>query len=493
MHHKLIRLLPLAALLLANSVMAAGDARQIDAIPQIVLPALSEAERDAVDTDSRRRQFAVTRAVSFQLDDGAWADDAQVWQLRLHSVEATSQSLRLTADALPAGFRLSVSAPDGSDRRDYDAADVNAAGELWTALVRGDSLLLSLRLPAGTRADAALRITELHHGFDPFWRAGFKAGSCNIDVACAQADPFRDQVRAVVRLQISGSFICSGTLLNNTEEDERPFVLTAGHCLEGSAALPPAAVAQSIVTYFNFEASSCGGARDGSLSQSQTGATLRARWNDQVGSDMSLIELLLAPNAAFDVAWAGWDRRSSAPSDVVGIHHPSGDEKAISIDDDRTRITSFGGTSSPGDGNYLRVVAWDQGTTEPGSSGAGLFTQSGRVVGQLSGGSASCQARDESDWYGRFATAWQGGGTNDSRLCNWLDPNGTGAVAISGRDASGSLDGGAQISGSPACGDGGEISNGGGGGGATGLLSLWLAALLLWRRQAAWRSTRSAT
>jgi hypothetical protein len=47
-------------------------------------------------------------------------------------------------------------------------------------------------------------------------------------------------------------------------------------------------------------------------------------------------------------------------------------------------------------------VVWSEGTTEPGSSGAGLFDRRGRYRGTLSGGFASCSLRTEPDWYGRF-------------------------------------------------------------------------------------------
>ncbi|HNU83421.1 MAG TPA: T9SS C-terminal target domain-containing protein, partial [Thermoanaerobaculia bacterium] len=60
-------------------------------------------------------------------------------------------------------------------------------------------------------------------------------------------------------------------------------------------------------------------------------------------------------------------------------------------------------------------------TTEPGSSGSPLFDPNHRIVGQLHGGSAAC-GNNLSDYYGRFSVSWTGGGSNTSRLSNWLDP-----------------------------------------------------------------------
>ena len=52
--------------------------------------------------------------------------------------------------------------------------------------------------------------------------------------------------------------------------------------------------------------------------------------------------------------------------------------------------------------------AWDEGVTEPGSSGSPLFDQNGRIIGQLYGGSAACQGTSANgyDYYGRLGVSW---------------------------------------------------------------------------------------
>ena len=66
------------------------------------------------------------------------------------------------------------------------------------------------------------------------------------------------------------------------------------------------------------------------------------------------------------------------------------DEKSISFENDPTALSSYGGTSSPGDSTHVWVKDWDKGTTEPGSSGSPLFDSNHRVIGQLHGGGAAC-------------------------------------------------------------------------------------------------------
>ena len=74
------------------------------------------------------------------------------------------------------------------------------------------------------------------------------------------------------------------------------------------------------------------------------------------------------------------------PQFLVAIHHPAGDLKKIAMG------MSLAPTPSTNGGSYT-TATWLSGSTEPGSSGSGLFTlERGEYVlrGGLKGGSASC-------------------------------------------------------------------------------------------------------
>ena len=79
------------------------------------------------------------------------------------------------------------------------------------------------------------------------------------------------------------------------------------------------------------------------------------------------------------------------------------------------------------------------GVTEGGSSGSPLYSPEKRVIGQLHGGPSSCSAADnaKADYYGRISVSWTGGGSNATRLSNWLDAGATGAQFIDGLDTGG--------------------------------------------------------
>jgi hypothetical protein len=98
------------------------------------------------------------------------------------------------------------------------------------------------------------------------------------------------------------------------------------------------------------------------------------------------------------------------------------DEKSISFDKDHAVLASYGGETSPGDSTHVRIIDWDKGTTEPGSSGSPLFNSAHRVVGQLHGGGAAC-GNDLSDYYGRLHTSW-----NETKIKEYLDSAKTGRL-----------------------------------------------------------------
>ena len=141
-----------------------------------------------------------------------------------------------------------------------------------------------------------------------------------MDVVCPEGDDWREEISSVAVYSLGGGTLCTGWMTNNARQDGTPYFMTANHCgiNSGNAA--------SLVVYWNFETSVCGGTPDGSLAQSQTGSTFLS---DYGSSDFTLVELDATPNAAFNVYYAGWDVRGATPPGAVGIHHPQGDEKAI--------------------------------------------------------------------------------------------------------------------------------------------------------------------
>jgi len=387
-------------------------------------------------------RFAKNIQVEYTPDNsGTWEtldDGSRLWRLRLSSAGALSLNLGLGLFDLPEGAAFWVHAPDGSRvQGPYTAQNRNALGGLWTAVVLADELVAELRLPKD--AEAHLSIASVNHGYRFFGEREAeyteKRGSCNINVVCPQGDPWRDQIRSVARYTAScnggaATCLCTGQLVNNTAEDLTPYMLTAQHCVEQASDAP------TLVAYWNYQSPECDDIAGGNLSQNQSGSTFKASWELGSGSDFTLVELDDEPQPSFNVYYLGWDAREQIHDATTTIHHPSGDEKSISFDYDPPTITSYLEDTSPGNGNYFRIGAWNEGTTEGGSSGACLFDTTS-CVGTLSGGFASCSAPDQPDWYGRVYAHWTGDGTPETRLSDWLDPIDSGALFTNGKNGTG--------------------------------------------------------
>lgn len=472
----------LALFLLCSSSAWSGalPSRVLDAVPLNLLDtAALERVRNALPERGPRDpvRLAMTVPMSLGLAQGSWSQqgDIAMWRARVQSTGATLLVAGFDRVNLPARAELRWSSLDGEVvQGPYTAADVNDAGELWTALIPGDEALLELRVPTAQREAVALHLDRLGHGVHALDRSGVsaKSGSCNIDVVCSQGNNWRDQIRSVVHVQIpvrgglfSGDSItlCSGQLVNNTTQNGDPLLLTATHC--GITA----ANASSVMVYYNFQTSSCGGTPNGSFTQTQRA---QSRLFSHVRSDHTLLRLNGAPNPSFNAYLTGFNATAQLPQNGVAIHHPSGDEKRISVYSSGSAYQQV--VLSPGTATVDAYrVRWAEGTTEGGSSGGGLWNQDRALVGVLSAGNASCGNINGDDFFGRLDLAWNAG------LDDFLDPSGSGVLSVPGRNASGGGGGGGSVPIPPSApGSPNSTVSGSGGGGAfgyAGLLMLFVA------------------
>jgi hypothetical protein len=434
------RLLAAISLLNASGAWALKpDLSDLSGVPlKMVQAPLAKSIELAETRKSQPYQFAVGAPLTVTLYDGLWDQvDSEHWRWRiqLSSPGAESLNFELSRFHLPAAAELWIYDAEGQlVQGPYTAADETPEGRLWTAVVLGPQAVLELRVPNALRDQVDLELATVNHGFRGFGKAGSsvaKSGSCNIDVVCPQGDDWRDEIRSVARIEIGGQFLCTGQLVNNTSQNNDPLFITANHCEIGQTAGTPAS---SVIFYWNYFNSSCRPASgttnrsgDGSLAMNQTGSTLLAR---DANADFTLLRLSQAPQPSFDVHFAGWNAGNSVPQSGVAIHHPSGDEKSISLfNSPATRIAAS---------VELNAQAWRvtyaQGTTEGGSSGGALWDQNHRMVGWLSEGTALCSNPEGYDDFGRMEIAWNTNPASARQLEVWLAPGNTGKLSIAGRD-----------------------------------------------------------
>lgn len=440
---------PARALVLATLVIApacaSAAAERLELAPVDRAARRTEDQRAPTGTPLR---YAEVRDVSVTMERGSasagtWADASDPqgvplrrWSLTVTSPGALSQDFGFAHLFLPHGASLVLRAADGRVAAGpYTDADVAAGRRFHTAFVAGDTVTLEIDVPAALARHVSFeldRVAPAHRYVFDSRGSLAKSGSCNVDVRCPQGAPYPDQINAVATYAFNG-FVCSGSLINNVAGDRAPYFLTANHCVDTQADIDTA------VFYWKYESPTCrlpGGGASGTPippsgnSIAQTGgADLRATKGD---SDFTLLRLRAAPPTAANAFLAGWDRRNLAPSSAFTIHHPRGDEKRISFDNGPLQIFDQPAPGLSFGNSFLRVIDYELGTTEGGSSGAPLFSPERRIVGQLAGGAALCSVPDGDDYFGRLATSFTRGTTAATRLREWLDPGNTGVATLEG-------------------------------------------------------------
>lgn len=364
-------------------------------------------------------RFAVPHKVSIK---PSWekSGSGYVWTHQVTAPNAVSLNFGFSKFHLPEGAELNIYSADRTQFiRTFTSADNNTDKQLWTPIIMSDDVIIEVTSPSEVASHVEIELGQVGQGFRTFGQTTMKSGSCNIDVACTESTGWEKEVNSVAVISTGGSTFCTGFMVNNTSNDKTPFFMTAHHCRITASTAP------SLVTYWNYQTSKCGGARDGKLTDFTTGSQFLA---SGAKSDFTLVKLNSQPKPEYKVHYAGWDATLEGHnSPAVAIHHPNVDEKSISFENDPAVISSYGGDASPGDNTHVKVRDWDKGTTEPGSSGSPLFNMNHRVVGQLHGGGAAC-GNNQPDYYGRLNTSWKGDGTKTGSLKDHLDSAKTGKM-----------------------------------------------------------------
>lgn len=350
-------------------------------------------------------RIGIRQDVSYTMEDGGVTrhGNYSLWSMTLRSENAKSMSIRFDDTYLPENAIMYLFNKESGFIVGPIGKSNFRNGAFRSDYINGDHVdILIFFLINEFNKGFSMNISSYDHGISAFkqYDPDFEtSGDCNINIACESG--WDCQSNAVCKIIHSTIGSCSGVLVNNDCCDATPYILTANHCTTGRPV-------EDFLFRFNYQSPQCDPNEETHPSMWIVlfGSDLRANW---VGTDFALLELEseLSPKNSF--SFAGWDRISTFTQNSTCIHHPSGDVKKISFDYDANTIV----------GNYHRVI-WDDGTTEPGSSGSPLFRSNKRIIGQLSGGPASCLNSSGWDDFGRFDVSWDGNGTLDSRLRDWL-------------------------------------------------------------------------
>ncbi len=348
-----------------------------------------------------------------------------IYELRVKANEAGQINLYFKESKIPAGTLIEISSIEKEVYQTFKSENLNA--NLTTVPVIGEVVIIRY---FGPKEGAKLNLSQVGW-FPRNYRTTRSSGFCNVDINCSEGADWQDEKRGVVRLLLKSdgfTVFCSGSLINNTARDCKPYLFSSEHCLDG---VNEEGLNQAIV-YFNYEATNCNSS-DGVAVQTVQGLVLKAAGSSDVNSDFALFEIKEKIPLEFSPFFNGWNISGAPSLNGVAIHHPSGDEKKVST---YTTVTQNADVDLLADDFYWEVF-WEDtenghGVTESGSSGAPLFNSEQLIIGNLTGGTSYCTKPNDPDYFGKFSKGWASELDSTSRLDVWLDPIGTGELFVPG-------------------------------------------------------------
>lgn len=376
---------------------------------------------------------------------GEWSvlpNGAKICRMALKSPEAKGLLLSYSELYIPEGGKLFIYNYSKDQVLGAYTHLTNPAGkEFSTEIVYGDELIFEY-VDSESGSTPRIKISEIGYVYSNMTKAEIGFGTsadCEVNINCSEGADWQQQKRGVAKIitQVGSKwYACSGSLINNTNQDFTPYFLTAYHCFYlPNAGSPNFSTMQF---YFHYELDGCNNPskEDKDEVELQVNARAKTMVGAQLlvanplygGIDGALLELNSKIPSHYDLTFNGWELDSNPASRGVGIHHPSGDVKKISTYTTPLRT----GTYFDKDGRGMESAFWTirfagtangYGITEKGSSGSPLFNQNRRIVGSLTGGSTTCANPNVDDYYSKFYYQWdKGTDASGKQMKEYLDP-----------------------------------------------------------------------
>jgi len=401
-------------------------------------------KEDELDESNMRSSFRFAHKFHVNIEKGKTGynyvlqDGTKIWQTGIRSAGAYSINVFFSEYKVPEGGKLflynsSKTHVIGSFTHENNSED----NILPIQPVFGDEIIIEYQEPADAKFEAKLKITEVNHdyrgilNYEPQTEPAGNTYACMLDVLCAV--PENNNIRSVVLVIINGTVACTGTLLNTTNDDGEPVLLTAVHCLNDQFQNPGvdyAKVAGTIVCFFNYRKPVCNQTQSqirrmkGSQEMSIAGAT---PLSIAVKNDMALLRLNNKPPDYYQAYFAGWNVNPEAGVNIpfVNIHHPKGFVSKYGNVNTNLTLTTYPAAGLFNPVSHWKVSGWSVGSTESGSSGSPLFDNQGLLVGGLTGGQSLCTNK-LSDYFFALYKSWEYLPDVGIPLKDCLDPNNLG-------------------------------------------------------------------
>ncbi len=457
---------------LSKTQLRAIKVSQVELTAPDLAPVIKQDRAKNKKTDLYREGVAVAADISIK-SSGQWTildDGEKIWRLKIHLPGAKAIGLYYDHFYLPQGAKYFLFNENGHQVLGAYTSNNNPDDDQWAnEKVQGDLINLELDLPAD--ADTSSVYMHINYAAD-FYRATeylnhyksidkiestlFPYGGsspCEINAICSIGIPFSEQRKATVKIEYqSNGYIygVSATCMNNTSQNCIPYILTASHADPTNST--SSKTFSTWMFYFNYETPTCiytGVDSNVFSSQTMRGANFvsRSSYDSSVFpivGDFLLLQLKESIPVNYNVYFSGWDNTGNTPIGTsISFHHPSGDVKKVAATNKVSPYGNFNG----GEPDSHWELDWyventEEGGTEEGSSGSGLFESNGRLIGDLTGGGnlqPTCTDINSSGveitvkaYYSKFSLNWyyvyETDSSNATSLHHWLDPVGNGSA-----------------------------------------------------------------
>ncbi len=342
---------------------------------------------------------------------------------------------------------------------------INESGKYHTTgRIPNDTVVVELNANLSDIDSTTFNIYGVVHGYQDISSNPSNPDGCDLNANCPQGDYFCREKYSVgiyeQRYTISPEDtvywgLSTGFLINNTKEDYTPYFMTAWHVIDiNSNGILDNKELESLsisVIEFGYMKEFCSGG-DNLPSYDYSGVSFISGW---CVTDFALLLLDEKPKSGEenfpDVYFSGWDRSNKNAGDYAAVlHHPGGKITFTRIWPTPMKIAEsyffvkeecnlnnfyFSCPNNTGELNSYHVTFSD-GAVSRGSSGAPLYDINNKAIGICSGVCYPPEDTDPCDIpyanFGTFSLSWLGGGTDDTSLHTWLDPDGTNVETLDG-------------------------------------------------------------
>lgn len=416
----------------------------LSAAPAVSLGGIDESVRDLPSPRRGVARVGIERTVSAQvLAQGSWqatGDGGSVWRLALQSVNAVGLRVHFTNFVIQDGQVWVHDTAGKQNFGPYTGRGHFMDANVWSGAVYSDTVEIEYK-PSGSQRSGAVPFTvQLMHLYKagglvaPRLAAATQAASaflpgspaaaslpqavttqqsdipsCLLDAVCYIDNPTYPAVAlvdgAMAYLLFSDSsgngFQCSGQMLN--APNGSPILLTAGHCINDSAAL------ESLSAAFGFQDTTCNGDAPNASALPQISGEQLLSFQDQAfiddstqsamngDIDYSLVLMSGFPDSP-NFTLAGYST-AEIPfgTNVTSVSYPGGYPLRFAY---APRVDSTSLAIDPYSSSYFtnayEIAYTTPGRTDDGSSGSGIFDNEGHLLGSLSTGVVDCNNPDSS-------------------------------------------------------------------------------------------------